>query len=709
MQRSAALMLPLAAMTAAGAMILAPVTAVPVAAVTFGGISSFADLEARVESANLNPGPDTIVIDAGVTIQAADSLLIAGDTVVDFNGSVVELVSLSVAAGNVNLRGGTLRADASAVSNAVAAGISVAQSARLALQQMTVNAQGSACDAGIGGASPSTDDACTAGTAAAPGPITVDSSAVVSIGGYRGAGIGGASDGSHQPIIVQGSSVVTAVGGFGAAGIGAGKDADGALVRIEGGAVDAAGGQFGSGIGGGEYGSGGIVEIVDGEVTATGSDGGGGVGGGYGGGGGSTTLSGGALTATGTSGAAGIGDGALPLDGEPEATTHVVAGSPLVAASSISGAVTIETGATLTTADSTPTQLDGTLVNDGTLTLGVGAPFTIGNGAALTNNVLIGGAGPVRGTGALHNEGVICADVEPEGLTISGDAFALQYRLPDGTLQGFPVYAANLTYDCHQLLDASTDAEVLVGWTIGVDGEFISPTTDLATAVPSGFATLEPVLRPAVLTFAARESTSRAGETVRITATAPLPLTNQPAIDVSEFVLLDGDVVRGDAPATFSTRTVGEQTITGTVGFVLGRGPVVFRGSFTHTTTPGPLAALALSPSATTVRQGDSVTLRLIGADAFGNQVDVDPADVRVTSSVPTDRVDGLTVTFPTASPHVLTVTVGEVSAQVTIEVVPALAPTGANDTGVLTGVALALIAMGAAAIGTRRRAHSRG
>ncbi len=40
-----------------------------------------------------------------------------------------------------------------------------------------------------------------------------------------------------------------------------------------------------------------------------------------------------------------------------------------------------------------------------------------------------------------------------------------------------------------------------------------------------------------------------------------------------------------------------------------------------------------------------------------------------VTSSVPTDVIDGLTVTFPTASPHVLTVTVGAVSAQVTIEV----------------------------------------
>lgn len=104
------------------------------------------------------------------------------------------------------------------------------------------------------------------------------------------------------------------------------------------------------------------------------------------------------------------------------------------------------------------------------------------------------------------------------------------------------------------------------------------------------------------------------------------------------------------------------------------------------TVEPAELDTLTVTPTASTVAQGGSVTLDVTGEDAFGNAVDIDPADVVITSDVPTDIVDGLTVTFPTASPHTLTVTVGQVSATVVIEVqAPTPAPTpgtGGDGTG---------------------------
>jgi len=118
---------------------------------------------------------------------------------------------------------------------------------------------------------------------------------------------------------------------------------------------------------------------------------------------------------------------------------------------------------------------------------------------------------------------------------------------------------------------------------------------------------------------------------------------------------------------------------------------------------PAALASLRITPSATSVQQGDSVLLQVTGRDEFGNELVILPGDIAVTSSVPTDVIDGLRVTFPTASPHILTVTVGEVSALVTIEVVPALAPTGASDVSPLAAIALLMLLLGTASIGAHR------
>lgn len=138
---------------------------------------------------------------------------------------------------------------------------------------------------------------------------------------------------------------------------------------------------------------------------------------------------------------------------------------------------------------------------------------------------------------------------------------------------------------------------------------------------------------------------------------------------------------------------------------------------------PAPVASLTITPSATTVPVGGSVDLVIDAKDASGEPVDASGATI--TSSVPTDVIDGLTVTFPSASPHVLTATLDGVSASVTIEVTAAATPAGSSGAGASSGgarlaetgfdsapltAALALLLVGgvAIAVAARRRAAQR-
>lgn len=101
---------------------------------------------------------------------------------------------------------------------------------------------------------------------------------------------------------------------------------------------------------------------------------------------------------------------------------------------------------------------------------------------------------------------------------------------------------------------------------------------------------------------------------------------------------------------------------------------------------PGVVVTLAITPAATTVDQGGSVTFTVAGADVEGNAVDVTD-EVELTSDVATDVVDGLRVAFPTASPHAITAThvPTGVTATAIVEVVPA--PTVAQPTPSAPGV----------------------
>lgn len=139
----------------------------------------------------------------------------------------------------------------------------------------------------------------------------------------------------------------------------------------------------------------------------------------------------------------------------------------------------------------------------------------------------------------------------------------------------------------------------------------------------------------------------------------------------------------------------------------------------TSLTVIGDPTALQITPSAPSIAQGGSLTFTVTGTDKWGTPVDGSAAVL--TSSVSTDVIDGQTVTFPTASPHTITATLGGVTAAVTVEVIAEpvasaapTTPTGLAETGsapfgaALTAAALMLAgaAISVPAI-ARRRARS--
>lgn len=725
--------------------------AAPAAAATFGPVSDLAGLQQAIADASANPGADVITVAPTATIVGSGgAVTVDSNLVIDLEGATVDDLRVFVVGADLTLQNGTWTALPDANATLVAPGFGVGATASLTLESMTVTATGSECDAAIGGwfSAAGQPTQCNGGTAATSGAITIVDSFVTATGGSFAAGIGGGSRGGQGSVAISGSTV-TATGGYGAAGIGGGKDQPGGSVALTDSIVTATGGTSGAGIGGGEYSAGGTVLINGGVVIANGTSRGAGIGGGGEFGvGGTTTITGDAIvTATGATFSSGIGGSyqgrggttsiggtavvtAIGRDGGPgigssytsaaSGPTTITDGTPTLITASIQGSFSVASVAAVTLAPSGTMVLDGASSNAGAITVNAPSQLEIPSGDTFTNAQTIAGTGTLRGGGTIDNTGVICANVSTD-LTVTGTAFLLEYALPGGGTEPLSVYATSLTAGCRELLDISTSEQVLLGWTIGLDGPYLTTLTDLEAEVPSGSATLEPVLADAVLTFEPSPSTSVAGETATVRAFGPFPMGMDANVDLTEFVLLSGDIGLGDVGGEFISTTAGEQTITGTAGFITTAGEVVLSGSFTHATSAAPLATIGIVASALTVDQGRSVTLQVTGQDAYNNPVAIDSADIVVTSSVPTDRIEGLTVTFPTASPHVLTVTVGDASAQVTIEVTPAavvpvdpeeptgpavpeLSATGGTDVSSGIGLAALLLVLGVALLLVRRR-----
>jgi LPXTG-motif cell wall-anchored protein len=180
-----------------------------------------------------------------------------------------------------------------------------------------------------------------------------------------------------------------------------------------------------------------------------------------------------------------------------------------------------------------------------------------------------------------------------------------------------------------------------------------------------------------------------------------LPLATN---DTATFMLTDGELPPGidldsDGTVAGTTTEAGEFTFEVVATTIYGTAET----EFTLVVTPGATAALEVSVSATQVPQGGSLTFQVQGIDDFDNSTGDLTDDAVVTSDVLTDTVVGNTVTFPHASPHTLTVSYGQLSAHVVIEVVPQAVGGGADlaATGVDEGVALGgALGAGALAIG---------
>ena len=146
-----------------------------------------------------------------------------------------------------------------------------------------------------------------------------------------------------------------------------------------------------------------------------------------------------------------------------------------------------------------------------------------------------------------------------------------------------------------------------------------------------------------------------------------VPLDPQPELDLHFFTDAGGDVFEGNVLTAHSD---GPRAV-----MVTSPG----RYGVTELWVIGDPVELAISPSATSVAKGGSLSFTVTGEDRWGTPID--GSDAVLTSSVPTDKVNGMNVTFPTASPHTITATLGGKTASVTVEVVgapkAALAETG--------------------------------
>lgn len=754
----------------------------PASAATFLGIATVDDLQARLVDANILDGADTLQLAPGASITGTQRLIVDGPLTLDLNGGTLTVPSIIAAAGELRITNGTLVADGSGQLGSFP-GIGVDAAASLTIDAAVVTATGSPCDSGIGGYSDATDT-CSLGISPTPGAITIESSIVAATGGTGAAGIGGGFQGTLSTLTIV-DSRVDAQGGEtpeldGGAGLGGGAGGDGGVISLSDSTVNATGGQGAAGIGGGggynsgssiDAGNGATLVIEGGTVTATGVGNAAGIGGGVEGDGGTTTITGDAVVSTiGDGLAASIGGGlggaggvtsiggtatvnALHVDtgggelrgigagfaGSTVGTTTITDGTPTLTTELIDGGFTVAADASLSVGSSLPLTLRAMSFVVGSLEGTFPGTIEIPSGFSLTNEGRIDGSARLIGEGLLTNEGSICAPIDDEandpldptdGLTVTGNAYYLPYRYPAGFTVGNAIYAPTMQEGCRgfpdvsYLPDGETTPFVNVGWTLTEDGSgpFVTETTPLATVAPSQTGTFWPTMVAAEITATATPGSVDAGETTTIEVTGPWPLSNATTVDLTDRATFSDE---GQAPGAtngeLSFAEQGEKTVTASVDYLVESEPFVATDDVTILVAPAALASLEITPSATSVQQGDSVLLEVTGRDEFGNELTILPSDVRVTSSVATDVIDGLRVTFPTASPHVLTVTVGDVSAQVTIEVqattvtptVPAqpdLAATGSADVSPWAAIALLLLALGVTAVGPHRiRRSTRG
>lgn len=103
---------------------------------------------------------------------------------------------------------------------------------------------------------------------------------------------------------------------------------------------------------------------------------------------------------------------------------------------------------------------------------------------------------------------------------------------------------------------------------------------------------------------------------------------------------------------------------------------------------PGPVATMTLGVSSSSPKQGDTITITATGKDADDASTGDVSDELTLTSSVDTDTIDGNTVRFNHASPHIITATHTPTgtTASITVEVSPAAVDTPTTGTVTDTG-----------------------
>ena len=235
----------------------------------------------------------------------------------------------------------------------------------------------------------------------------------------------------------------------------------------------------------------------------------------------------------------------------------------------------------------------------------------------------------------------LTAGTLPAGLTLT----------PDGVLSGTPTDAESPSFTITASNGVGADAVWVVPALLVNPGELDT----VIVAPPATGGTGYPVVAGAPFTFVIDGQDANGN-----------PLPGQ----VATFSVAAGSVFPGIVSGnTITFIKAGTHTITVTVGTASTTIEVVVAA--------GPPAEVTLVPSTLTVKQGGSLTLAVSGADAYGNDVGDLTGQAVFSSDVTTDVIDGATITFPHASPHVITATLGTLTSRVTVEVVPtAVTPT---------------------------------
>ncbi|MGZ0711692.1 hypothetical protein ACWPKO_25505 (plasmid) [Coraliomargarita sp. W4R53] len=289
---------------------------------------------------------------------------------------------------------------------------------------------------------------------------------------------------------------------------------------------------------------------------------------------------------------------------------------------------------------------------------------------ATTNNGVVEVAGSLSGS-AITNSGTIYPASKVLSTNVAGNAFVVSFD--DNHVDAAPavpvtVYAPTLADVDENVPTPSRAGFVIAGWNTSADasGTELTDETALSSVAAGGAVTAYAIWEEQVLLLNTSNTALTAGDNETFTVTANEPF-GEIADLTSSSTFTSSNASDQVAGATVTFTEAGTRTITATHGTTVLTASVSARAAAT--------SSIVATPSATSVDQGGSITLIVTGTDAYGNPSEVDPADVVVTSDVATDEIDGLKVTFPDASPHVLTVSVGDISTSTTIEVIAPVVP----------------------------------